>query len=399
MNMNQCAPTEPLSGHQSLDAKQSRSPNQVIRAHTGLRGVAALLVVAYHQQLGGSYKLPFETATGLFRRSYLMVDLFFVLSGFIISYVYNAERDQGFTSGEIKSFLFARFARIYPLHLFALVFLTVVTLGISVFLAYTGYAHVRPSSHEFYDWCLQLLLLNAWISAADAWNVPSWSISAELFAYVLFPIIVIAHMRKPRMTSASLLAIALAFYVYVTAVRSGSLDITVGLAPIRCIAGFGLGMVLYYSRSAAAGASNATLSSVQGIAIFWIVLALMTNVADPLIIPAFAILIGATWTDRGIIARLMSARRFQWLGDISYSVYLMHVPLGTAMWFLWSHVERRLGFSEPVDRVIWLCLIFSIVLGVSTITFQYVEVPARRALVRRLVRRRVPAGEVAVAAP
>ena len=92
-----------------------------IRSHTGLRGVAALCVVGYHQQFMAGYKLPFEA---LFHRAYLMVDLFFVLSGFVLSYVYSQKID-------VRSFYRARFARIYPLHVFALLTLTVVTFGLN----------------------------------------------------------------------------------------------------------------------------------------------------------------------------------------------------------------------------------------------------------------------------
>src|SRR5260370_42246803 len=74
-----------------------------IRSHTGLRGIAALLVVAYHQELGPFYRLPFALSTNIFRRSYLMVDLFFILSAFIITYVYRADRDASLSMADTRS--------------------------------------------------------------------------------------------------------------------------------------------------------------------------------------------------------------------------------------------------------------------------------------------------------
>src|SRR5262249_48301756 len=103
--------------------------------------------------------------------------------------------------------------------------------------------------------------------------------------------------------------------------------------------------------------------------------------------------------DRGIVASLLSRRVPQWLGDISYSVYLIHVPIGATLWFLWAHVEQRLGFAPPVARIIWLSLMFSVVLAVSTLTYQYVELPARRAVLRWWGRRKPPAADVVIAAP
>ena len=369
-----------------------------IRSHTGIRGIAALLVVAYHVQLGPFYKLPFETATALFRRSYLMVDLFFILSGFIISYVYTAERASKMPWDETKSFLMTRFARIYPLHVFSLLYLTLFTIGSNLLLAFAGRDYLRFEPRAVGDWLAQMLLLNAWIPHRFDWNIPSWSISAEAFAYLLFPLLVAAHVRSRRASEVAIFAFSLVFYCYVAA-TSGNLDIVVGLAPLRCLAGFALGMLLYFHRSIVRDASDGLLSSIQLGAVCWAVLALAFRVSDPIVIPAFALIVLATWPDRGIVASMLSRRVPQWLGDISYSVYLFHVPIGATLWFLWSHIEPRLGLTPPVSRIIWLALIFSVVLGVSTLTYKYVELPARRALLRWWGRRKPPAGDVLIAAP
>ena len=126
------------SGTARLAAASPPAPRAQIVAHTGLRGIAALLVVAYHQQFGDFYRLPFELSTSLFKRSYLMVDLFFILSGFIISYVYRAEGSGMRTS--VKSFLFARFARIYPLHFVISIYILPFSFASARLLAIGGHA-------------------------------------------------------------------------------------------------------------------------------------------------------------------------------------------------------------------------------------------------------------------
>ena len=206
-----------------------------IKSHTGLRGFAALLVVAYHLQFGPGYKLQIETATAFFNRCYLMVDLFFLLSGFILCYVTNAEL--GITASQARTFLRDRVARIYPLHVFALVSLTAFTLLSAGLLAAAGRVHEDLGS--FADWLSQLLLLNAWRPAQSEWNVPSWSISAEAFAYIIFPLLVNLWAAHQRLTQVAVLGCSLAFSVF----AGRSLDITVGIAPLRCFAGFGLGML------------------------------------------------------------------------------------------------------------------------------------------------------------
>jgi peptidoglycan/LPS O-acetylase OafA/YrhL len=364
-----------------------------IRSHTGLRGIAALLVVAYHLQFNPGYKFPFETATALFSRSYLMVDLFFILSGFVLSYVYRGDRR--LTPAERKSFWVARFARIYPLHVFALAYLTGFVLATTALLALNGKLH-EPLGSPF-DWLGQLLLLNAWFPATNLWNIPSWSISAESFAYFLFPFLTAVHARSRTTTQLILLTAAVAFYLFVVA-SGGSLDITEGLAPLRCIAGFGLGMLLFWYSDVIEGRSVATLSLLQLIATAWIFFALMVRVSDPIIVPAFALIVISTWQDRGIVARMLSTRPLHWLGDVSYSIYLMHVPVGSTLWFLWIRLEPKLGLAPAISRGTWLCLLFAVLLPVTALTRRFVERPCQQA-VRRWSRGRHMVDAAAVAAP
>jgi peptidoglycan/LPS O-acetylase OafA/YrhL len=389
------APSPTLQG--SKDPPAAASAKGQIRSHTGLRGVAALLVVAYHQEFGPFYKLPFELSTNVFRRSYLMVDLFFILSGFIISYVYRADRATRMSGAETRSFLFTRFARIYPLHFVSAVYMLLFAVGSTTVLALSGHSYQPLHAKDLTDWLLQLVLLNAWIPGYDAWNIPSWSISAEMFAYLLFPAIVTAHVIKDRLSRAALLSISLAFYAYIAA-TSGSLDIIAGLAPLRCIAGFGLGMIIYHHRSQVLRASDFVLSAIQVVALLWACWALVYKVSDPLIIPAFVLIVATTWPDRGLAAKLLSLRPFQWLGKISYSVYLLHVPIGATLWFFWVHIEPRLGLAPPMTRSIWLVMIFGAVLTGSGFTYRYIELPARRALTRWRGGKRIGEGAF-IAAP
>jgi peptidoglycan/LPS O-acetylase OafA/YrhL len=327
-----------------------------------------------------------------------MVDLFFILSGFIISYVYVADRKSHLPRSEVKAFLQTRFARIYPLHVFSLLYLTTFTLGSALVLWIAGRPHDQLGRRAFVDWIVQLVLLNAWAPHHFEWNIPSWSISAEVFAYLLFPILVASHVRNRRAAEATLLAALVAFYALIGA-TTGNLDVVVGLAPLRCLAGFALGMLLYFNRSLVSNTSDRCLTILQIVATFASLMILASYLSDPLVIPAFGLLIFTTWTDRGSVARLLSMRLPRWLGEISYSVYLLHVPLAATTWFIWIRVEKHLGLSPPLTRSIWLVLIFAVVLSMSTLSYKHVELPARRAMLRRWHSKRPPTGDVAVAAP
>ena len=177
--------------------------------------------------------------------------------------------------------------------------------------------------------------------------------------------------------------LAATLFFVAMAVTTGSLDIVVGLAPVRCLAGFLLGMLVYFRRDAVARLPHAILSAIQIAAVIAIVAIMAIPSRDPLVVPAFVLLVATMWTDRGLLPRLLACRPLLWLGDISYSIYLNHVPLMTILAFVWAPAEARLGLSPELARIIWIVLVYAIVLAVSHLTFNHVERPARQWLARR----------------
>lgn len=356
------------------------------------------MVVGYHLQFGEGYRLPAEQATQIFRRSYLLVDLFFVLSGFIISYVNDAERNRPVSRAEVSSFLRARIARLYPLHLFCLSYFILARVLITILqLAHhAGTDFWNP--HSFVSFATQLVLLNAWFPKHPVWNIPSWSISAEFFIYALFPVVVNLHVRAGAACKAGLLLLSLAFFTYIFS-TTGSLDIVVGLAPARCAAGFFLGMLVYFYRNSIDRLPTIILSILQLGATAAICLVLAKPFADPMIIPAFVILVGSTWTDRGLLSRLLSVRPLMWLGDLSYSVYLNHVCLMAILGFFWSRTVPHVLGEGAANRIMWIIFTYAVVIAVSHLTYNRVERPARQWLAQRWLGRRAPAIATSPAAP
>ena len=148
-----------------------------LRQLTGARGIAAWAVVLYHlrQSIEG---LP-APVEAVFAKGYLAVDFFFLLSGFVI---WLAWHDR--IAGAAPRFWQKRIARIVPLHLAMLAF--------AVALALLAAARGRPD--PAFPWAelpLHLLLVQAWGTiGALHWNDPAWSISAELAAYLLVPLLI-----------------------------------------------------------------------------------------------------------------------------------------------------------------------------------------------------------------
>jgi peptidoglycan/LPS O-acetylase OafA/YrhL len=169
-----------------LSATRPRLP-----ALTSLRFFAALHVVLFHLHAINIYE-----GSGWYRKTaligYVGVSLFYVLSGFILVYTYGGREFRA------PAFWRARFARIYPAYLFALL------------LTAPGFFYVnlvlKQIDIPIWSWCKTHLLatallvptlLQSWVpGAALGWNPPAWSLSDEAFFYVLFPLIVAWLLRS-----------------------------------------------------------------------------------------------------------------------------------------------------------------------------------------------------------
>ena len=377
-------------------------PRRYIISHTSLRGVAALLVVFYHLQFGSAIRFGWETATPFFAKGYLWVDLFFILSGFVIAYSAQADERAPYDWPQIRRFWVARFARIYPLHLVCLLALLAIQVALLLLGRASGLKIGNPAlltTDSMLNFLEQLVLLNAWgITGRVGWNIPSWSISAEMFAYFLFPALAALLVRGGRPAAAALLACAIAFYAWIGA-TSGNLDIVIGLAILRCLAGFSLGMLIYRQRERLDCLPGAVLGLMQAAGLALILATLLLGLNDVVAVPGFVLLIAATWPDRGWLARPLAFPTLVWLGEISYSVYLVHVVLLPSWSVILGAILGKLGLAPVLARTIIMAGGLALVLGVATLTYRFVEIPARKALLRWYGARRAHAQDAALQAP
>lgn len=356
-----------------------------IHSHTALRGIAAILVVFYHLQFGAQLPFAWETATPFFRKGYLWVDLFFILSGFVIAYSARADERAPYDWPQIKSFWIARFARIYPLHFVCLIALLAIKLALVMLEPLVGRELVGSAQWSYASWlnfAEQLFLLNAWgLSGRVGWNIPSWSISAEMFAYFLFPALAAMLVRGGKIAMLLVVGAAIAFYGWI-ALTSGVLDIVKGFAILRCLAGFSLGIVLFLLRDRFARMPDGSLGLMQFVGLMLAIATMLFGFNDVLAVPGFVLLVGSTWTDRGWLTRALSLRPLLWLGELSYSVYLVHVVLLGPWASLSPGLFLKLDLSQEVVRALVIVGAITIVLIVSMITYRFVELPARKTISR-----------------
>jgi peptidoglycan/LPS O-acetylase OafA/YrhL len=306
----------------------------------------------------------------LFRPGWLAVDIFFMLSGYVITAVH---RD--LTLPGVGDFFIRRVFRIYPMHLAvlaAIVALTVWSEG--GFLAHGAYDRWR-------DLPIVALLLGPYFIHGLTWNIVSWSVAVELPCYLLFPLAIMPLRRLETIGTAAILLAAATIEWHVESAWVWGWP-----ALARALAGFALGMVLQQMSGLVPRPGVRSASLVEVGALLGAVLAIASGHIR--FVPLCgAALIWALGSEHGIVAGLLRARGCVWLGRISFSVYLLH-PTLIGLAFVWMP-PARLPFGHQAQAVIWGAGVVALILAVATITFHGIEEPARRfgiRLARRVAR-------------
>jgi peptidoglycan/LPS O-acetylase OafA/YrhL len=363
---------------------------------TPLRGLAATWVVAFHFDDMFGRLVPRESSL-LIAHGNLMVDFFFVLSGFVICHVYGERLSRRDGSRDLRGYLRVRFFRLIPLHVFAL---ALHGLLYALVLA-SPTLSALPEPLRYYDpsrLLPQLFLLQALrLGGVHGWNMPSWSISAEWWTYLLALAIIPALHDSSRRGyrfrwPVAALALFAGIAAYALVLANGELRVRPDHLLLRCVLEFSFGVCIYqWYRHGSSRALGHDL-------VFWAVLAGMllfmhaVSHRDYLLVPIFGLLIVATARNRGRVQGLLETRSLRWFGDISYAIYMLHYGLLIGFWLLQLSIRgsaKRIVY-EPV--VLW-CLFgmcMALLLLASGLVHRYLERPIQRWAHRR----REPAGAI-----
>ena len=362
----------------------------MIRSLEGLRGLAALLVALFHAYVYGRWGgLPAQS--GVLSHAWLFVDLFFVISGFVMAATY-AERLH--TPAMLGSYLVRRLFRLYPLHLVttASVILAALAVQSAKWLMAAGGIHVGdqpPFAVPFFDLDflgLELLLLQGvGIVTKEIHNYPSWSISVEFWMYLFFGLAMLL-VRTPWlrvMFSVGIVAVCLAHFLAAWSMPGAAVTLDVQGLP-RGLLSFFLGVLLCHAWQGVPQAWRSAISNGRGVAVLGglqaglLLLALWLVASQPrlgawqLAIPfAFALLVFALLADRGTVAALLQTAPLQWLGVHSYAIYLTHVTVQTVL----DWPGRVL--PEPAKHLVGLVFIATVLL-LSLLAHRFIEVPWRQ---------------------
>jgi peptidoglycan/LPS O-acetylase OafA/YrhL len=373
-----------------------------IRSLTGLRGVAACWVVLFHyatafqyadlsESRGRAGSAGLRLAESVVAHGYLAVDLFFVLSGFVMALTYGGVFRAGLSGRAYLDFLGKRLGRIYPLYI-------VLTLAVAA-LRYARIDLSEPPSPV--GLASNVLLVQAW-GIADSIDVPAWSISTEFAAYLLFPLLVgLVLFGRWAVCGGAVLAAAMTLVLVATRTavelhqvvggtvfRGGPLDASrfATLYPLlRCFAGFTLGLFAF--RLTQVRAVRRILGwrfagDAGGLALLGLV---AVPGSDVVLVLLCAPVVAALATGRSYAARSLSGSVAHWLGKVSYSIYLVHYPTEELL-----HLPLRAALdARGVPHAVALSglLILALVLALSAVTYHAVERPGRD-WVRRLLGKR-----------
>lgn len=361
-----------------------------LRSLTGLRAFAAAWVVAFHMQAVIYTLFPAtHTLRHILEPGYAGVDLFFILSGFIIALNY---ADRVGSWPEYRRYLWRRLARIYPVHLATLLGMLSIALIAQRFGLMTDYFRDNTAR----DFLSHIFLTHAWGFPTEmTWNVPAWSISSEWLAYLLFPIILLATTRlsSPALKVGAVAVLLIGMPALLTVLPSGPLYVQ---GVVRIAASFTAGVLLCQLFLAGQGA-RFLWGHIAAVAAVLVVALGAACVAFGMraywITPGFALIIYSLAHDRGWLARVCAHRTALYWGRVSYSLYMTH-------FIVLMLIDAALPASQFVGANLVVKSAFllgqvGIVLAVAVGTYHLLEEPARRALVAPpVVRRRRPQRQV-----
>ena len=354
-----------------------------MKALDGWRGIGAIAVCFIHLQLNG-----FLTSAPSLDSWILAVDFFFVLSGFVMARVYADDLVDG---ERVAVFVVRRLGRLWPLHLFMLALFIAVELAKLALQRETGFA---PEHAAFTGprnpqdiLPIALFLQTARLGPELTWNFPSWSISAEVWAYAVFALVALrtAGFSGRRVIAAAAIAVAAWLILFVDVTGRGMLSTDV-FGIVRCLLGFFSGVVAEWLHrrgtfSALADGKAEIPTALAAVVLLWVAASYpAAHYAGPLV---FFALVFAHASDRGPLSRLMATMPMQWLGRLSYSIYLTHL-------FLVAYIVPRLSLTVSqflpdtiaLREVAVAAIYVAWVLALSAVTWRFIELPGQRLAAR-----------------
>lgn len=346
---------------------------EALPALTSIRGVAAVGVVLFH--LRDSYSGQTNWLE-FFSRGSMGVDLFFVLSGFILAHVYGNFNGQAPAKLDWHRFIVARVARIYPLHLVTLLAMLMLVM------TWPAFARRYEDYTSTFSFVLNLLLIQNWGLIRVSWNIPSWSISAEWLMYLLFPLLAMPRFWTTASSSKLLALMFIIVSAQLTLVHYKGWNDYGGMAlggMSRVLFEFSLGFAARHYWNRVDPGPTLALNSAQ---IAFATGLLVCTAFEPLwfcFVPLAAALICTLACRDAVLSRILSVAPLVYLGEISYSLYMWHWLIlnsaNTANAPSWLE-----GWSERYAVDVSAAAQLAVTIFAAVLSYHFLEQPCRQAI-------------------
>jgi len=340
------------------------SRRQQIDGLTGLRGVAACWVMLMHfRDVTPTQVWQFPIFDRVISNGAYGVDIFFVLSGFVISYAYEGWFTRRLGLNDIYRFLTYRFARIYPVHLVTFVFMNVLFM----LRALTSGIHGLPERYDLVTLLSSLTLTHDWIPGCQTPNMPAWSVSAEWFAYILFPLLCLI-LARTRWLILVYLATGLGLALFQPFGTYG---------PAHVLSGFLVGMAAYRLWESI---SLVRFPRITGLLVGVSIMFWGSSAEPPMAtgLVFFSVLVIALADPEDFLGRTLSLPAAMYLGEISYSLYMVHWPVRVVI----RYGLDTIGLLSSTPPAILVSMYVVATFAVAVASYHCVEIPGRAALRR-----------------
>ncbi len=346
-------------------------PSQ-INPLTGLRFFAAFWLLLYFFQ--NRLDMPNGLEIAFVRNGYLGVDLFFILSGFVLAHVYGSQLEAENYSH--SSFLWARLARVYPLH-FVTLFMMLGIFAIGVFSGANFDSRAFAIEHIPYHFTLT----HAWgLVDGDSWNFPSWSISSEWFAYLSFPLMFLIGSQFKKSPIYGVCFSALSFFIFfaIAAMRNTELtNMTWEGGVFRILPSFLGGISLWF------------LGQKYDLGKKWARIGVFGSLGALLIVTSIGYFPWAIWpvlmalvyflaeTSKTPDGEMISTETWVYLGEISFAMYMVHLPIDIIYYRVLDKFLNLDGFAVTFFAMLGAIII---TIGAAAILHETIEKPMRNYL-------------------
>lgn len=335
-----------------------------------MRFIASAGIVFHHSH---EFFLPVTTSPFLVREQRaglaLFVDLFFVISGFVIAYIYHNRMN---SIVDYATFLQRRVGRLVPLHWLTLV-VFIAMWSVLVLLRNSG-----SYSPSFKPECIAetALLLHSFVSCGRPFNSVTWSVSAEMVMYIAFPVIAFIGVRSAPLLLGIGLTSLTVMMTFVVSQHEWNLlgGSWVDLSPVlRALPSFVFGAALFYNRNIVARLPAPGF--ILAVATAGLIVAMMSGVSQlATLLIVYTVAIAAVAADlEG--APSAAVRYFAPLGQLTYSIYMWHMLFIS---FLLNAIGDKFLNADRLSTTILVVACYVSMFIVSYFSFFFIETPARR---------------------